>query len=107
MTIERHGTLAAGKEARGDSTFQAQNYAATKAVDDNPDTFWAAGPGTTAGRLEVDLGDASLISIVDFSEPIALGERSSKYHVEIQARPEERPESVPPFDSRQLDRANC
>jgi alpha-L-fucosidase len=50
-----------------------------------PDTFWAAGDGTTSGRLEVDLGGATSVRIVDLSEPIALGERSKKYHVEVQA----------------------
>jgi alpha-L-fucosidase len=75
---------AAGKDATGDSTFH-EDYGAARAVDGNPDTFWAAGHGTTTGRLEVDLGAATSVRIVDLSEPIALGERSKKYHVEVQA----------------------
>jgi alpha-L-fucosidase len=77
--------LAAGKAVTADSVWQAQNYAGARAVDGNLDTFWAAAAGKTSGRLEIDLGTLQSIQIVDVSEPIALGERSSKYHVEIQA----------------------
>jgi alpha-L-fucosidase len=77
--------LASGRAVTGDSVFQATDYAASKAVDGDLDTFWAAGAGKTSGRLEVDLGSSQAIKIIDISEPIALGERSSRYHVEIQA----------------------
>jgi alpha-L-fucosidase len=75
---------AAGKDATGDSTFH-DDYGAARAVDGKLDTFWAAGDGTTSGRLEVDLGGATSVRIVDLAEPIALGERSKQYHVEVQA----------------------
>jgi alpha-L-fucosidase len=76
--------LAAGKPATADSAYAGQAYGAASALDGNRDTFWAAAAGQTSGRLEVDLGTPAMVRIVDVSEPIALGERASRYHVEIQ-----------------------
>ncbi len=77
--------LAAGQPITADSTWQATDYAATKATDGNLDTYWAAGTGKTTGRLEIDLGASKSIKIVDVSEAIVLGEHVTKYHVETQA----------------------
>jgi alpha-L-fucosidase len=77
--------FAATRPAKADTNFHPQDYDASKAVDEDLDSFWAAAPGTTTGRLEVDLGNPQTISIVDLAEPIALGERSRAYRVEIQA----------------------
>jgi len=75
--------LAAGRTATADSMLAA-GYEPARALDGNLDTFWAAAPGTTSGRLEIDLGATRTIAIVDVSEPIAFGERAKKYHVEVQ-----------------------
>jgi len=76
--------VAAGKSATAESSHHDRDYGPQKALDGNLDTFWAAAAGQTSGRLEVDLGGAFTVRIVDLAEPIALGERSRKYHVEIQ-----------------------
>jgi alpha-L-fucosidase len=78
--------LAMGQAATADSTFKdAPDFEAARAVDDDLGTYWAAGDGQTAGRLELDLGAARSIKVVSIQEPIELGERSTRYHVEIQA----------------------
>jgi alpha-L-fucosidase len=76
--------LALGASASADSTF-APADAASRAVDGDLDTFWAAAAGRSAGRLEVDLGGSRSVKIVELREPIAFGERATRYHVEAQS----------------------
>ena len=77
---------ARGQAATADSVFaDAPDFAAARAVDDNLGSYWAAAGGKTAGRLEIDLGASKSFTVVSIQEPIQLGERSTKYHVEIQA----------------------
>jgi len=76
--------LAARKEVGADSTLHLRDYGPQRAVDHDPITYWAAGPGKTSARLEVDLGASSRVRIIDLGEPIWRGERSRKYHVEVQ-----------------------
>jgi alpha-L-fucosidase len=63
----------------------APDFAASRVVDENLATYWAAASGQTTGRLEVDLGGSRSFTVVSIQEPIQLGERTSRYHVEIQA----------------------
>jgi alpha-L-fucosidase len=76
--------LALGASASADSTLDPAD-AAARTVDGDLDTFWAAAAGRSAGRLEVDLGGSRSVKLVDLREPIALGERATRYHVEAQA----------------------
>lgn len=77
--------LAAGQAASADTVHQsAPAFAAAMAVDDKLDTFWAAADGTTTGRLEIDLGAVRDFNLVSVREPIELGERATKYHVEVE-----------------------
>jgi alpha-L-fucosidase len=74
--------LATGQAATADSVFSA-GFAPGNAVDGNLDSYWAAGTGKTSARLELDLGAEKPFNVVSLAEPIALGERSTKYHVEV------------------------
>ena len=61
--------------ATADSTWATAGFEAGKAVDDDVCTYWAAASGKTSGTT------ANLISA---REAIELGERVTKYHVEVQ-----------------------
>ncbi len=75
--------VAAGRAATADSVFDgAQAYQAASAFDGKLDTYWAAAEGATGGRLEVALDDARAFDLISIQEPIALGERTTQYHVD-------------------------
>jgi alpha-L-fucosidase len=78
--------LAAARPALADSVFkEAAGHAASMAVDGKLDTFWAAGEGQTNARIELDLGSELTFNVVNLQEPIALGERTTEYHVEARS----------------------
>jgi alpha-L-fucosidase len=78
--------LAKGQAATADSVFAgAPAFAAGRAVDGSIATYWAAADGMTTGRLELDLGGPTAVSVVSLKEPLELGERTTRYHVELQA----------------------
>jgi alpha-L-fucosidase len=74
---------AAKQPATADSVFEDLSiYAASAAVDNDIETFWAAAAGQTSARLEVDLGGGHSFDLISLQEPIALGERASEHHLE-------------------------
>jgi alpha-L-fucosidase len=76
--------VAAGQSAVADSVFEdLPAYAAASAVDGKLETFWAGRAGETRARLEVDLGGTRSFDLVSIQEPIALGERATRHHVEV------------------------
>ncbi len=78
--------VAAARPAVSDSVFHDMpSYGPAMAVDGKPETFWAAGEGTTSARLEIDLGSPRSINVVSLEEPIALGERVTQHHVEAKS----------------------
>src|SRR6187551_3782205 len=75
--------VAAGQAASADSVFgNLPPYGAASAVDGRRDTFWAAAAGQTSARLEIDLGGSRSFDVISIQEPIALGERTTQYHVD-------------------------
>lgn len=75
--------VAAGRKATADSVFRnLPLYGATAAVDGKPDTFWAAAEGQHGARLEIDLGGSRAFDLLSLEEPLALGERTTRHHVE-------------------------
>jgi alpha-L-fucosidase len=66
-----------------DTTWAGPGFDAAKAVDDDICTSWAAGSGTTSGRLEVTPRAPVTFKIISIREPIERGERATAYHVEI------------------------
>jgi alpha-L-fucosidase len=75
---------AKGQSVTADSTWATAGFEASKAVDDDICTYWAAASGKTSGRLEVTLPASTTANLISIREAIELGERVTKYHVEIQ-----------------------
>jgi alpha-L-fucosidase len=75
--------LLEGQPVSADSTWANAGFGAAKATDNDICTYWAAGSGTTSGRVEVTPESPMTISLVSIREPIELGERTTAYHVEF------------------------
>ncbi len=58
-------------------------FAPGRALDDNPDTYWAVNDGQTSAWLEVDLGAPRKFNIAMMQEAIALGQRVESYQVQV------------------------
>ena len=66
-----------------DSTWANAGFDASKAVDADICTYWAAASGKTTARLEVTPASSITFQVISIREPIELGERSTGYHVEL------------------------
>ncbi|HEY5960565.1 MAG TPA: alpha-L-fucosidase, partial [Polyangiaceae bacterium] len=75
--------LAKGQTAACDSTWASVGFEASKAIDGDICTYWAAASGKKTGRLEVTFATSSPVKLISIREPIELGERSTAYHVEL------------------------
>ena len=75
--------LLKGQPATADSTWTNAGFEATKAVDDEICSYWAAGSGKTSASLTVTPAAPITINLISIREAIELGERVKKYHVEI------------------------
>jgi alpha-L-fucosidase len=76
--------LLKGQPATADSTWSAAGFEAAKATDDDLCTYWAAASGKTSAQLMVTPASPITINLISIREAIELGERVTKYHVEIQ-----------------------
>ncbi len=77
--------LARGKSATASVTRGGdRKYGPKAALDGNPKTYWATDDGVTRGWLEVDLGAETRIGIAEMREPIALGQRVRRYHLDYE-----------------------
>ena len=75
--------LVKGQSVTADSTWPAPGFEASKALDDDLSTYWAASGGVRSGRLEVSFATAIAFTVISIREPIELGERSTAYHLEF------------------------
>jgi alpha-L-fucosidase len=75
--------LIKGQPVTADSTWATTGFEAGKAVDDDICTYWAAASGKTSARLEVTPASSITANVISIREAIELGERVTKYHVEI------------------------
>jgi alpha-L-fucosidase len=75
--------LAQRAPAVADSTWSNPGFEAAKAVDGDLCTSWVAAAGRTSGRLEITPAAPVTFSVISIREPIELGERTTRYHVEI------------------------
>jgi alpha-L-fucosidase len=75
--------LLQARPATADSTWETSGADATKAVDGDVCTYWAAASGKTSARLEVTPSSPLTFKVISIREPIELGERTTAYHVEI------------------------
>lgn len=76
--------LFAGQPTTSDSTWSAAGFEAAKATDGDICSYWAAASGKTSAQLTVTPASPITINLISVREAIELGERVSKYHVEIQ-----------------------
>ena len=72
------GATARASQVRDDS----DDYAASKTIDDNPDTFWAPNEGTTSASLEFDLDGPKTFNRLMLQEDIRQGQRIEAYSLE-------------------------
>jgi alpha-L-fucosidase len=72
-----------GQPATADSTWATSGFDASKAVDGDVCTYWAAASGKTTGRLEVTPTSPITFNTISIREPIEIGERVTGYHVEL------------------------
>jgi alpha-L-fucosidase len=75
--------LLQGQPAKADSTWASAGFDAGKAVDGEICTYWGAASGTTSARLEVAPASPITFNVISIREPIEMGERVKRYHVEI------------------------
>lgn len=77
--------IAAGRVAPqaivADTTLDAA-LAAGMANDGNLDTYWA--PSAATGTLTLDFGSPRQFNVLNVQEPITLGERVAKYHIDVE-----------------------
>lgn len=75
--------LAAGKKATATNVRgNDPAFGADKAVDGDPNTYWATDDGATTGSIEVDLGGEVPFNVVRTEEMIRLGQRVQEYKIE-------------------------
>ena len=72
-----------GQPVSADSTWANPGFEASKALDGDLCTYWAAAAGQKAGRLEVTPPASVTFGVISIREPIELGERTTSYHIEI------------------------
>ena len=83
---ERFNTnLALNKPAKA-STVRGNSevYSAEMATDGNKETYWATNDQEKTGNLEIDLGEAKIVSFILIQEYIKLGQRIKSFSVEIE-----------------------
>ena len=73
--------LAAGARAAGEDGHTGAHLPA-RALDGNPDTFWAPRGGSKSAALAVTLPDPQTFDRVVLQEPIALGQRIATFEIE-------------------------
>jgi alpha-L-fucosidase len=76
--------LLKGEPATADSTWSNPGFEASKAVDDEICSYWAAAGGKTAASLTITPVAQIAVNLISIREAIELGERVTKYHVEVQ-----------------------
>jgi alpha-L-fucosidase len=69
--------------ATADSTWENAGFEVSKALDDDICTYWAAASGKTSARIEVTPDAPITFTVLSIREPIEIGERTTKYHVEF------------------------
>ncbi len=75
--------LARGARASADDTRgNAAHFAASRAIDGDPETYWAANDGRRKATITLELPQPTLVDRVVLREPIALGQRVERFSIE-------------------------
>jgi alpha-L-fucosidase len=76
--------MASGSKAESTSHHRgSKKFAPENVLDGNYDTYWAANDGEKTDSITIDLGGDLYFDIVSVQEYIPLGQRVSKYKVEV------------------------
>ena len=78
--------FAAGSRASASVTRKAgagENFSAEQVLDGNSGTYWATPDGTKRASLTLELKQAAAFDVIRLREPIRLGQRIRKFHVEV------------------------
>ena len=76
--------LAAGAEVTADSVRgKSSTYGPDQVLDGDLDTYWAPAAGKGNGMIELDFGKSVSFNVVCLQEPIHMGQRVKKYHVDV------------------------
>lgn len=77
--------LARGKPAKASNVRQNEAaFGPARALDGDPDTYWAVDDGQASAWIEVDLGQPKKFTIAMMQEAIVLGQRVESYQVQVQ-----------------------
>ena len=75
--------LAKGRITASQVRGRDARFAAGKAIDGDPATYWATDDGATTGSLELDLDRDAEFDAILVQEPIALGQRVRQFSIEV------------------------
>ncbi len=75
--------LLRGQPVVADTTWASPGWNASRALDDDLCTSWAADGAATSARLEVTPRSPITFTVISIREPIESGERAAAYHVEV------------------------
>lgn len=81
---DKNGVSSEVTSYRGNSSL----YSSDKAIDNNNDTYWTMNDGETTGTLTINLGEDKIFDVVSIEEYIKLGQRVSKFKVEVHSNGE-------------------
>jgi len=77
--------FAAKQEAKADHV-RGKNFAASKVLDGNRNTYWATEDGQKSAALEIHLSKPERVNVVSLQEYIPLGQRVEKFSVEAKLK---------------------
>ena len=81
------GRSAAASNVRGLSIGHSHEFAASKALDGDPKTYWATEDGATAATIDIELDPTKPFDRVLLAEPTWLGQRVRAFRLSVPARP--------------------
>ncbi len=82
--LNKNAVTADGLATAGATRAPAMQFGPQRALDADPDTYWSTPDDITTNWLEVVLKQPREINALSVGEAVALGERVSRYHIEIE-----------------------
>jgi alpha-L-fucosidase len=70
------------RDATASTSTEHRRHRAAHVLEDDPDTYWMPAHGTT-GSVELELGRAVPIRVIDLREAIQFGQHIARYRVEV------------------------
>ncbi|MCX6259055.1 MAG: alpha-L-fucosidase [Bacteroidia bacterium] len=77
--------FASGRQAQASSTWNDdKQYSASNILDNNINTFWAAGKNADSVEISIDLGKPVIFDRILISEPVPYGQRIAEFRIEAE-----------------------